>query len=100
MCRVVRSLQDRIAFIPPPKSKMYTSDWNSFSINIGWWAEDYNIQSTNLCIQTAQIVRAERNSTAFVNFLICDVNVNIKLWRNLIKIHLLCKSIVKTLHYF
>jgi hypothetical protein len=65
--RVVRSLQDRIAFIiniyqhnkfiqsvistppPPPKSKIYTSDWNSFGINIGGWAGDYNIQSTNFC---------------------------------------------------
>jgi hypothetical protein len=29
--------------------KIYTSDWNSFGINIGGWAGDYNIQSTNFC---------------------------------------------------
>jgi hypothetical protein len=26
-----------------------TSDWNSFGINIGGWAGDYNIRSTNFC---------------------------------------------------
>ena len=114
------SLQDRIAFIininqhnkfiqsvisippTPPKCKIYTSDWNSFGINIGGWAGDYNIQRTNFCRITTCNERCikhltfslytncqnrpcgkEFNTTAFVNLLICNVNVNIILWRNL-----------------
>jgi hypothetical protein len=119
----VRSLQDRIVFIiniyqhnkfiqsvisipplPPKKCKIYTSDWNSFGIDIGGWAGDYNIQRTNFCHITTCNERCinrvhltfslytncqnrpcgkEFNTTAFVNLLICNVNVNIKLWRNL-----------------
>ena len=89
---------------PPKKCKIYTSDWNSFGINIGGWAGDYNIQSTNFCCITICNERCinrvhltfsvytncqnrscgkEFNTTAFVNLLICNVNVNIILWRNL-----------------
>ena len=114
------SIQDRIAFIiniyqhnkfiqsvistPPKKCKIYTSDWNFFGINIGGWAGDYNIQSTNFCRMTTCNERCinrvhlafplytncqyrpcgkEFNTTDFVNLLICNVNVNIILWRNL-----------------
>jgi hypothetical protein len=70
---------------------------------IGGWAGDYNIQSTNFCCITTCNERCinrvhltfpvytncqnrscgkEFNTTAFVNFLICNVNVNIILWRN------------------
>jgi hypothetical protein len=121
-CRVVRSLQDRIAFIiniyqhykfiqsvisippTPKKCKIYTSDWNSFGINIGGWAGDFNIQRTNFCRITTCNERCinrvhltsslyticqnrpcgkEFNTTAFVNLLICNVNVNIIMWINL-----------------
>jgi hypothetical protein len=80
------------------------SDWNSFGINIGGWAGDYNIQCTNFCRITSCNERCinrvhltfslytncqnrpcgkEFNTTAFVNLLICNVNVNIFLWINL-----------------
>ena len=91
-------------FAPRKKCKIYTSDWNSFGITIGGWAEDYNIQSTNFCRITTCNERCinrvhltfslytncqnrpygkEFNTTTFVNLLICNVNVNIILWRNL-----------------
>jgi hypothetical protein len=61
---IVRSLQDRIAFIiniyqdskfiqsvisTPKICKIYTNSWNSFGIDLGGWAGDYNIQITNFC---------------------------------------------------
>ena len=91
-------------FQPEKKCKIYTSDWNSFGINIGGWAGVYNIQRTNFCRITTCNERCinrvhltfslytncqnrpcgkEFNTTAFVNLLICNVNVNIILWRNL-----------------
>jgi hypothetical protein len=83
---------------------MQNSDWNCFGINIGGWAGDFNIQRTDCCrITTCNELRINRvhltfflytncqnrpcgkefNTTAFVNLLICNVNVNIILWRNL-----------------
>jgi hypothetical protein len=44
-------------YFPPKKWKIYTSDWNSFGINIGGWAGDYNIQITNFCRITNCIER-------------------------------------------
>jgi hypothetical protein len=115
----VRSLQDRIAFIInmyqhnkfiqsvisiPIKCKLYTSSWNTFGINLGGWAGDYNIQITNLCCITTCNERLinrvhltfslytncqnrscgkELNNTAYVNLHIYNVYVNIILWRNL-----------------
>ena len=116
----MRSLQDRIAFIiniyinitnsfslsflPPKKCKIYMSSWNSFGINLGGCAEDYNIQITNFCrITTCNERRINRvhlafslytdcqnrpcgkelNTAAFVNLHIYNVYVNIILWRNL-----------------
>ena len=116
----MRSLQDRIAFIiniyqhnkfihsvisiPPPekKCKIYTSDWNSFGINIGGCAGVYNIQRTSFCCITTCNERCinrvhltfslytncqnrpcGKEFNTFVNLLICNVNVNIILWRNL-----------------
>ena len=115
----MRSLQDRVEFIIniyqhnkfiqsvisiPKKCKIYTSTWNSFGINLGGWAGDYNIQITNLCrITTCKERRINRvhvkyslytncqhrscgkefNTTAFVNLHIYNVYVNFILWRNL-----------------
>jgi hypothetical protein len=83
---------------------IYTSDWNSFGINIGGWAGVYNIQRTNFCrITTCNERRINRvylsfslytncqnrpyekefNTTAFVNLHIYNVYANIILWRNL-----------------
>ena len=60
----MRSLEDRVAFIIsiyqdnkfiqsvisiPKKWKIYTSTWNSFDINLGGWAGDYNIKISILC---------------------------------------------------
>jgi hypothetical protein len=91
-------------FYSPQKCKIYTSDWNSFGLNIGGWAGEYNIRSTNFCRITTCKERCinrvhltfslytncqnrpcgkEFNTTAFVNLLICNVNVNIIMWRNL-----------------
>ena len=116
----MRSLQDHISLIiniyqhskfiqsvisiPPKKCKIYTSGSNTFGINIGGWAGDYNIQSTNFCRITTCNERCinrvylafslytncqnrscgkEFDTTAFVNLLICNLNVNIILWKNL-----------------
>jgi hypothetical protein len=115
----VRSLQDRIAFIiniyqhnkfiqsvisTPKKCKIYTSSWNSFGINLGGWAGNYNIQITNFCRITTCIERRinrlhlsfslytncqnrpcgkEFNTTALVNLHIYSVYVNIILWKKI-----------------
>jgi hypothetical protein len=85
-CRIVRSLQDRIAFIiniyqhnkfiqsvisTPKKCKIYTSSWNSIGINLGGWAGDYNIQITNFCHITScnerRINRVHLNFSLYTN---------------------------------
>ena len=63
-CRIVRSLQDRIAFIiniyqhnkfiqsvisTSKNCKIYTSSCNSVVVYLGGWMADYNIQITNFC---------------------------------------------------
>ena len=84
----------------PKKCKIYTSSGNSFGINLGGWAGDYNIQITNFCLITTcnqrRINRVhlkislytnyqnrpcgkEFNTTAFVNLHIYMYNVYVNI---------------------